>query len=217
VFAEGGGMSDSPHTRSIWHIAGKSLLWSGVMCFAAAGVAGGANWLAQKIALEQGNAQATLDAANLSLENTQSDRARLEENLQMFDKLGQSRFAQQPDRLIMLEALERAASGIQRSALSWELGIQEKLKPLNDDKTAETVAFLVRVPMKLAVGGVHEEEWLSLLGRLQSAGAGYFRTDTCSYIRKDLSVGGASVPALDIECSLSWLYVVAEKGVLKAP
>lgn len=210
-------MSDVLPTRSIWQMAARPLIWSSVMCIAAVAIAGGTNWLAQRIALEQSKAQAALDAANLSLENTQSDRARLEENLQLFGKLKKSRFAHAPDRLAMLETLEGAARDLPKSPLLWELGVQEKLKPFTDDKTGETVAHLVRVPMKLAVSAVHEEEWITLLARLQGGGGGYFTTDNCVYDRKMFARSSVSTPALDVRCELSWLYVVAENSAAKPP
>lgn len=187
------------------------------MCVVAAAIAGGANWLAQRVAVEQGKAQAALNAANLSLENTQSDRARLEENLQMFGKLKQSRFAHAPDRLVMLEALGVAARHLGKTPLLWELGAQQKLKPLNDDKTGEAVAHLVRVPMKLSASGVHEEEWLVLLALLNGSSAGHFTTDNCVYEAKPVVLSGSSGPAVDVRCELSWLYVVADGPATKPP
>ncbi|MGC1174211.1 hypothetical protein [Polaromonas sp.] len=210
-------MSEVQPARSIWQMAAKSLIAGAVMCVVAAAIAGGANWLAQRIALEQGKAQAALDAANLSLQNTQLDRARLEENLQMFGKLKQSRFAHPPDRLAILEALEGAARDLQKSAMAWELGIQENLRPLNDDKTGEAVAQLARVPMKLRANTVHEEEWLRLLSRLQGGNAGYFIPDSCIYERKPFMSGDRKLAAVDVQCSLSWLYVLPATGVPKTP
>jgi hypothetical protein len=210
-------MTDLQKPRSVWRIAARPLALGAIMCVIAAALAGGASWLARSTSLEQGKAQAALDAANLSLENTQSDRARLEENLQMFGTLKQSRFAHAPDRLAMLEALEAAAGDLRKSTLVWELGAQEKIRPLNDDKTGETVAHLVRVPMKLSATGVHEEEWMSLLAHLQGGNAGYFTADSCIYDQKMFSNAGRSVPAVDVRCELSWLYVVAEGAAPKAP
>ncbi|MBA4330032.1 MAG: hypothetical protein C0428_17530 [Polaromonas sp.] len=210
-------MSDIQPARSIWQMAAKPLMAGAVMCLAAAAIAGGANWMAQRIAVEQGKAQAALDAANLSLENTQSDRARLEENLQMFGKLRQSRFAHAPERLVMLEALGVAARHLGKTPLLWELGAQQKLMPLNDDKTGEAVAHLVRVPMKLSASGVHEEEWQVLLALLNGSPAGYFTTDSCVYDAKSVVLSGSSGPAVDVRCELSWLYVVAEGTAPKPP
>ncbi|HQR99757.1 MULTISPECIES: hypothetical protein [unclassified Polaromonas] len=210
-------MTDLQKPRSVWRMAARPLVLGAIMCTLAAALVGGASWWAQSIAQEQSKAQAALGAANLSLENTQSDRARLEENLQMFGKLKQSRFAHTPDRLAMLEALEGAARDLRKSTLVWELGAQEKIKPLNDDKTGETVAHLVRVPMKLGVSGVHEQEWMNLLARLQGGNAGYFTVDSCVYDQKTFSSAGRSVPAVDVRCELSWLYVVAEGAAPKVP
>jgi hypothetical protein len=210
-------MSEIQPPRSIWQMAARPLFWSALMCVAAAALAGGANWLAQRIALEQGKAQAALDAASLSLENTQADRARLEENLQLFGKLKQSRFAHTPDRLAMLEALESAARDLQKADLLWELGVQEKLKPFVDDKSGETVANLVRVPMKLSINTVHEEEWNTVLARLQGSSGGYFTTDSCIYERRTFTRAGTSTPAVDVKCELSWLYVVAENAAPRVP
>lgn len=210
-------MSDIQPPRSIWQMAARPLMWSVVMCLSAAAIASGANWMAQRVAVEQGKAQAALDAANLSLENTQSDQARLEENLQLFGRLKQFHFAHKPDRLAMLEALETATNAFRKSTLVWELGPEEKIKPLTDDKTGEAVARLVRVPMKLSASGVHEEEWLDLLRQLQGTGAGYFTADRCSYLAKTFNAGGRSAPAAEIQCNLSWLFVVAENAAPKPP
>lgn len=210
-------MSEIQPARSIWQMAAKPLMAGAAMCVAAVVIAGGAHWMAQQISREQGNAQAALAAANQSLENTQLDRARLEENLQMFSKLKQIRFAHKPDRLAMLEALESATSAFQKSKLIWELGPEENLKPLNDDKTGEAVARLVRVPMKLSASGVHEEEWLNLLRQLQGTGAGYFTADSCSYLAKTFIANERSAPAVEIQCNLSWLFVVAENAAPKPP
>lgn len=135
----------------------------------------------------------------------------------MFGKLKQSHFAYTPDRLAMLEALEAAARDLPKSTLVWELGAQEKIKPLNDDKTGEAVAHLVRVPMTLSVSAIHEQEWMSLLARLQGGGAGYFTTDSCDYEKKTFAAKDGSTPAVDVKCELSWLYVVAEGVVPKPP
>ncbi len=210
-------MSEIRPARSIWQMAARPLIAGAIMCLAAMGIAGGANWLAQSFTLEQAKAQAALDAANLSLENTQSDRTRLEENLQLFGKLKQVHFAHKPDRLAILEALETATGAFRKSTLVWELGPEEKLKPLTDDKTGEAVARLVRVPMKLSASGVHEEEWSNLLRQLQGSGAGYFMTDSCSYLAKTFNAGERAAPAVEIQCSLSWLFVVAENASPKVP
>lgn len=210
-------MTDAQKPRSAWRLAARPLVLGALMCAVAAGIAGGARQLAQNIAVEKSKAQAALDAANQSLQNTQSDRARLEDNLQMFGKLQQSRFAAAPDRLAILEALETAARDLRKSALVWELGAQEKLKPLTDDKTGVTVAQLVRIPMKLSAVGIHEDEWLSLLARLYGGGAGHFTTDSCTYLAKTFNAGDRSAPAVDAQCNLSWLYVVVEGAAPKAP
>ena len=210
-------MTDVQTPRSAWRMAARPLVLGALMCIVAVGIAGGASWLAENIALEKRKAQAALDAANLSLQNTQSDRARLEENLQMFGKLQQSRFVQAPDRLAMLEALETSARDLRKNTLAWELGAQEKIKPLTDDKTGGTVAQLVRVPMKLSASGIHEEEWISLLARLYRGGAGYFTADSCTYVAKAFNAGDKSGAAVDAQCNLSWLYVVREGAAPKAP
>lgn len=210
-------MSEANKPRSIWRMAARPLVLGAIMLVVAAAIAGGASWLAQSIALEQSQAQTALDAANQSLQNTQSDRTRLEENLQMFGKLKQSRFASAPDRLAILETLEAASQGLRKSTLVWELGAQQKIKALTDDKTGETVAQLVRVPMKISASTIHEEEWLNLLARLQAAGAGHFTTDSCVYDRKMLVRVSGSAPSVDVRCDLSWLYVVAEGLSTKPP
>lgn len=210
-------MSPQAKLRNPWRLSSRPLIAAAAMGVAAAALTGGASWFAKTIALEQGQAQARLLAAKEALQKTQADRARLEENLPRFDQLKQARFTQVPDRLLMLETLENAAKALHPSALEWELGPQENLKKLNDDKTGGGVAQLVRVPMKLTVSGVHEEEWLALLGRLQNSGAGYFTADSCVYERQIFTHAKTSVPAVNVLCNLSWLYVLADGATPKTP
>ena len=181
-----------------------------LMCALAATVAGSVAWLADNIAKAQSQAQAALLAAQQTLQNTQSDLTRLEDNLQMYDKLKLSGFLGVQDRLSLLEALEDAAKELRQSAVEWELGPQEKMKVLTDSKTGEKVSQLMRIPMKLTASGIHEEEWLQLLSRLQASGVGSFVTNTCTYERQNFTAARTVVPAVKVACDLSWLYVVAE-------
>ena len=210
-------MTDQEEPLSVWRLASKSVILGAVMCGVAVALVVGVSWLTRNIGVENSKSQAALSAAQTALRGTQADMTRLEENLQMFERLKQSRFAAVPDRLGLLEALESAAKISPQTALEWELAPQEKLKPLSDDTSGEVVAQLVRVPMKLRVNGVHEEEWLALLARLQSAGAGSFTADNCLYERKTLTQGIAVVPSISVSCQLSWLYVVAEGSTPKPP
>jgi hypothetical protein len=203
-------MSPQQPTRSVWRMALMPLMGGVLMCAVAATLAVGVSWLADNTASEQSKAQAALLAAQQSLQNTQLDMARLEDNLQTYDKLKQSRFLGVPDRLSLLEALEAAAKESRQSAFDWELGPQEKMKVLIDTKTGAAVAQLVRIPMKLTANGIHEEEWLQLLVRLQASGAGSFVTNTCAYDPDSYSTARGAAPAVKVACDLSWLYVVAE-------
>ena len=203
-------MSPQQPMRSVWRMALMPLMGGVLMCAVAATVAGGVAWLADSIARDQSKAQAALLVAEQTLKNTQLDMARLEDNLQTYDKLKQSGFLGVPDRLSLLEALEAAAKVSRLSAFDWELGPQEKMKDLIDTKTGAAVAQLVRIPMKLTASGIHEEEWLQMLARLQASGAGSFVTNTCVYEPVSYSAARTAAPAVKVACDLSWLYVVAE-------
>lgn len=203
--------------RNVWFLLRGRLVVAVIMCALAAGLAATANWVSRNTALEQDRAQGVLVAAVRALENTQSDRTRLEQNLQLFDSLKKSPFSRMPDRMLLLEALESAARDLHQSDVTWELGPQELLKPLNDDKTGAVVAQLFRVPMKLNASGVHENEWLGLLTRLQGSGAGYFRVDACTYEKKEFRSLDKAIPAVNVTCNLSWLYAVAAGSAPKTP
>lgn len=203
-------MSPQQPTRSVWRMALMPLMGGVLMCAVAATVAGGVAWLADSIANDQRQAQAALLAAEQTLKNTQLDMARLEDNLQTYDKLKQSGFLGVTDRLSLLEALEDAAKELHQSAFEWELGPQETMKVLIDNQTGLAVSQLMRIPMKLTASGIHEEEWLQLLARLQASGAGSFVTNTCVYEPSSYSAARAAAPAVKVACDLSWLYVVAE-------
>ena len=203
--------------RSAWRMALIPLIASVLMCAVAATVAGGVAWLADNTAQKQSQAQASLLTAQQTLKNTQTDLTRLEDNLQMYDKLKESGFLGVQDRLNLLEALEDAAKELRQSSVEWELGPQEKMKVLRDNNTGQTVSQLMRIPMKLTASGIHEEEWLQLLSRLQASGAGSFVTTACVYERKTFSTARSSTPSVSVSCDLSWLYVVAEGAKPKAP
>lgn len=188
-----------------------------VVCLVAAAMAFGVGKVADAAKLNQSNAAADLVAAELALQNTQADRARLEANLQLFVRLRKDRFVEPPDRLRILETLENASKEMRRSEIAWDMGPEEKKKTLNDDKSGAAVAQLLRVPLKISSKGVHEEEWLTLLARLQNAGAGYFATESCTYVKDVFAKSQISLPAVNATCNLSWLYVVPEIPAVKTP
>ena len=205
----------TPH--SVWFLLRGRLITAAVMCVLAVALAATASWVSTTMVPEQDRAQEVLVAAVRALENTQSDRTRLEQNLQLFDSLKKSPFSRMPDRMLLLEALENAARDLYPSDITWELRPQELLKPLNDDKTGAVVAQLFRVPMKLNASGVHENEWLGLLTRLQGSSAGYFRVDACTYEKKEFRSLDKAIPAVNVTCNLSWLYAVAASSAPKTP
>jgi hypothetical protein len=210
-------MSTLTKPRNAWQRASKGLLMGATMCVVAAAMTAGTGYWVRGVVGEQNQAQTAMQAASLALQNTQADRTRLEENLQLFRTLKMSRFAKPPDRLRLIEALESAGRYLGQSTIEWSLAPQETVKPLNDDATGSPVAQLVRVPMRLSARGIHEEEWLDLLTRLQGPDIGYFSTDNCTYDRRTIAAGNTVVPAVDVECNLSWLYVVPEGATVKTP
>jgi hypothetical protein len=203
-------MSPAPATRSVWRMALMPVLGGVLMCIVAATLVVGVNWLADNTANEQSRAQTALTAAERALKKTQLDMARLDDNLQTYDKLKQSGFLGVQDRLGLVEALEDAAKELHQSAFEWELGPEEKMQVLIDSQTGEKVSQLMRIPMKLSASGIHEEEWLQLLARLQTSGAGSFVTNTCVYEPSSYSAARSTAPAVKVACDLSWLFVVAE-------
>jgi len=194
-----------------------ALAVAGVACVLAAAMAFGVGKVADAAKLKQSNAAADLAAAELALQNTQADRARLEENLQLFVQLRKDRFVEPPDRLRILETLENASKGMRRSEIAWDMGPEERKKSLSDDKSGTAVAQLLRVPLKISSKGVHEEEWLTLLARLQNAGAGYFSIESCTYVKDIFAKSQISLPAVNATCNLSWWYVVPEISAVKTP
>jgi len=203
----------APATRSVWRMALMPVLCGVLMCVVAATLVVGVNWLADNTANEQSQAQTALTAAERALKKTQLDMARLDGNLQTYDQLKQSGFLGVQDRLGLVEALEDAAKALHQSAFEWELGPEEKMQALIDSQTGEKVAQLMRIPMKLSASGIHEEEWLQLLARMQTSGAGSFVTNTCVYEAASYSNARSTrsaAPAVKVACDLSWLYVVAE-------
>ena len=195
----------------------RPLLLAGLACLVAVGMVVGVRMVDQSIALEQQKSAADLAAAGLALQNTQADRTRLEENLQVFQRLKKAGFVQTPDRLRILEVLENAIKNMRRTAIAWEMAPQQNQKALNDDKTSTLVAQLVSVPMKLSAEGIHEDEWLTMLALLQDKGAGFYAINSCAYEKNLYAKNQISVPAINVSCNLSWLYVVAEATPPKTP
>ena len=203
-------MNPQQAARSVWRMALMPLLGGVLMCALATTLVVGVTWFADNTSREQSQAQVALQVAEQALKNTQLDMARLEDNLQTYDKLKQSGFLGVQDRLGLLEALENAAKALRQSSVEWELGPEEKMQVLIDSQTGEKVSQLMRIPMKLTASGIHEEEWLQLLARLQASGAGSFVTNTCVYEPSSYSTARTAAPAVKVACDLSWLYVVAE-------
>ena len=198
-------------------LASRSIVMAGIACVVAVGSVIGVRMVDSNITIEQQQSAAELAAAELALQNTQADRTRLEENLQVFERLKKAGFVNSPDRLRILEVLENAIKGMRRTTITWEMAAQQNQKPLNDDKTSGLVAQLVSVPMKLSAEGVHEEEWLTMLALLQDKGAGFYAVNSCTYEKNLYAKNQLSVPALNVSCNLSWLYVIAEAVPPKTP
>ena len=198
-------------------LASRSIASAAIACVFAIGLVVGAYMMDKNFTLAQQQSAAELESAELALQNTQIDRTRLEENLQVFERLKKSGFVSSPDRLRILETLENAVKNMRRTTISWEMAAQQNQKPLNDDKTSALVAQLVSVPMKLSVEGVHEEEWLTMLARLQDRGAGFYAVNSCVYEKSSYSKNLLSIPAINVTCNLSWLFVIAEAELPKTP
>jgi hypothetical protein len=209
--------SGSPAKTTALRLASRHLALGGLACMVAIGMVIGIRVIDQKITLEQQNSAAELAAAELALQNTQADRTRLEENLLVFQRLKKSGFVNTPDRLRILEVLENAIKGMRRTTITWEMAPQQNQKALNDDKTSALVAQLVSVPMKLSAEGIHEEEWLTMLAMLQDKGAGFYALNSCVYDKNLYAKNQISVPAINVSCNLSWLYVIAEPAAPKTP
>jgi hypothetical protein len=206
-----------PIQTSAVRMASRSLVLGGVACLLAVSMVVGIRMVDQKIRLEQQNSAAELAAADLALQNTQADRTRLEENLQVFQRLKKAGFVQTPDRLRILEVLENAIKSMRRTVITWEMSPQQNQKTLSDDKAGTQVAQLVGVPMKISAEGVHEEEWLTMLAMLQDKGAGFYAINSCAYDKNTYSKNQTSIPAINVSCNLSWLYVIADEAPPKSP
>ena len=206
-----------PAQTSAPRLAAQHIVLAGIACMVAVGMVVGVSIVDQKITLEQQKSAAELAAAELALQNTQADRTRLEENLQVFERLKKAGFVNTPDRLRILEVLENAIKSMRRIAITWEMAPQQNQKALNDDKTSVLVAQLVSVPLKLSAEGIHEEEWLSMLAMLQDKGAGFYALNSCTYEKNLYAKNQISIPAINVSCNLSWLYVIAEPAPPKTP
>ena len=206
-----------PVQTSAVRMASRPLVLGGVACLVAVSMVVGIRMIDQKIILEQQSSAAELAAAELALQNTQTDRTRLEENLQVFQRLKKAGFVQTPDRLRILEVLENAIKSMRRTVITWEMAPQQSQKTLSDDKAGTQVARLVSVPMKISAEGIHEEEWLTMLSLLQDKGAGYYAINSCAYDKNAYSKSQMSVPAINVSCNFSWLYVIAEDAPPKPP
>ena len=198
-------------------LAGRHIALAGIACVVAIGMVVGMSMVDQNITLKQQKSAAELAAAELALQNTQADRTRLEENLLVFERLKKAGFVNTPDRLRILEVLENGIKSMRRIAVTWEMAPQQNQKALNDDKTSALVAQLVSVPMKLSAEGIHEEEWLSMLAMLQDKGAGFYALNSCMYEKNLYAKNLISIPAINVSCNLSWLYVIAEAAPPKTP
>ncbi|MGB4115301.1 MAG: hypothetical protein WBK51_02000 [Polaromonas sp.] len=206
-----------PIQTSAVRMASRSLILGGVACLVAVSMVVGVRMIDQKIRLEQQNSAAELAAADLALQNTQEDRTRLEENLLVFQRLKKAGFVQTPDRLRILEVLENAIKSMRRTVITWEMSPQQSQKTFSDDKAGTQVAQLVGVPMKISAEGVHEEEWLTMLAMLQDKGAGFYAINSCAYDKNTYSKNQTSIPAINVSCNLSWLYVIADEAPPKPP
>lgn len=200
---------------SIWRLALGPLVLSAMMLAAAAALVAVCEWWAGTAQRDlQGSVQ-RLSAAQEALRTSQDARAKLEQNLVQFVELQKGNFVGVPDRLALLEALERAADLWPKGRLLWEIGAEQTVRKLTDPTTGEAVADIRVIPMKLSAVNVHEVEWFEFLSRVRQQKVGYFRIEACDLRKTSFVFRLTPVAAVSASCNLSWVYVVPENaGVL---
>ena len=207
-------MTANKRPSSIWRLAWGPLVLSAVMLAAAAALVAVGVWWAGTAQRGVQASMQRLSAAQEALRTSQDARAKLEQNLVQFVELKKGNFVGVPDRLALLEALERAAALWPKGRLQWEIGAEQTVRKLTDQTTSEAVADIRVIPMKLSAVNVHEVEWFDFLSRLREQKVGYFRVEACDLRKTSFVFRLAPVFAVNASCNLSWVYVVPENAAV---
>lgn len=205
-------MNQAGRRPGAWRMASLPLVASAAMLVLAALLVAAGLWWGDEARRGYQASAARLAASREGLRSSQDARAKLETNLARFEELTAGKFVGVPDRLALLEALERAAASWPSGRLRWEIGAQQPLRKLTDQASGSALAEVRIIPMKLSASNVHEVEWLDFIHALERQHAGYFRVQACELRKTSFTFLRAVVPAVNASCSLSWVFVVPENG-----
>lgn len=193
---------------SVAFLARKSLAVSAGLLFAAVAVLVGGHYWSEKARADAAKSVARRAAANENLKSTEQTIAKLDANFTEFQRLSASRFIGVPDRLALLDAIEKSSQDWPSGLLRWEIQAQRVVKTIADETGGEPLAEARVIPMKLSATNIQENEWVSFLEQLRYQGVGYFRVDACEMRKTSFNFIRAAVPAVNASCNISWVFIV---------
>ena len=147
------------------------------------------------------------------LGNLQAERDQLEETLGMlegsldrFRALQRGGFIGAGDRVAWTEALLRVRQRLDLPDTAFELSPQEVLEPTASDPSLAEAGLPepaasgpLAHDLRIQISGIHEGEWLALIGMLRDEGIGFFRPQDCLLQRE------AQIDGLRVDCTLRWI------------
>lgn len=143
----------------------------------------------------------------------ETERAELEQTLEVlatdidrFRRLEKAGFVGSGDRLGWTEALLRVHQRLGLPEIGFELAPQIALEPAAVDPALADAGALPEAPygplahdLRVQLAGVHEGEVLALLDGLAAEGVGFFRPQSCQFLRE------ADAAGIRVDCTLRWI------------
>jgi len=165
----------------------------------------GGRWVAGKAA-QYHQAHAALAAAARQYRNASDDQAVYQQYAAEFRNMNRRGWIGGGSRLSWIESLQHINRELKLPTLRYDLGRRRPTAVPGAELDASRIQLL-RTPMHLTIGALHEGDVVNLLHRLSEAGQGLMSTQRCSIRRAD-DAGrirfDPDVANLDVDCSLNW-------------
>jgi|GEM_PF-2237211 len=165
----------------------------------------GGSWVDGK-ATEYDRARAELGAAARQYRSASDDQAVYQQYAAEFRAMNHRGWIGGGSRLSWIEALQHINRELKLPTLRYEIG-RRQATPLGEAGVDTSHLRLLRTPMQLTIGALHEGDVVNLLHRLAEAGQGLMSAERCSFRRTDARAQirfDPGRPNLDVVCSLEW-------------
>jgi type II secretory pathway pseudopilin PulG len=169
------------------------------------GVIATASWyIEQRKALEHQQANNRLRSVQLALNNVRRDESDVKTYQAAFETLASQGVFTNEQRLTWIEYMNSLKASGHVQSLRYKLGPQKLLNnlPLANANAIDVMSSKIQLDM----GFFHEGDLIWTLENIQNSNDGFYRFNTCTFVRKDLTDLSKAENIL-ANCELQWITV----------